>query len=199
MVDWMMPIYKWVGVPYPKTSLAVAIFLGALLFGGWWWLTGREYREQNQPAAKTEQAQNNPDGNVGMGVPGAGQARNSDNSGKSSTATKKSPSPTSDAEKLAIVMPLVQKYKDRNAGKLPTIAWLNDQLKEEGQTFLIEPPKTFTCVDCTFEGNGTAIENSSPNATFDLRSTKFINNQKGIVNKPPPEPKKEEPRPRPQF
>ena len=48
MFDWMMPIYKAVGVGHPKLSLVVMCFIGAFVFGGWWWVTGREYNERIQ-------------------------------------------------------------------------------------------------------------------------------------------------------
>jgi hypothetical protein len=202
MVDWMMPIYKVIGAPFPKISLIVATLLGALLFGGWWWITGREYRELYQSGAKSEQAQKPPDGNAGT-APGAGQSGKSANSDKSSTAAKKtSPSaPTTDDEKRAIVMVLVQKFKDSHAGKLPTIAWVNEQLMEQGQTFLIPTPppaqNKITCVNCTFEDNGVAIQNSNPDTNFDFSNTKFIGNQKAIVNTPPGQKKEDDKAKRP--
>ena len=48
-MDWLKAIYGVVGAEYPILSLAVASLVGAILFGGAWWLVGREYR-QHHPA-----------------------------------------------------------------------------------------------------------------------------------------------------
>jgi hypothetical protein len=45
MTQWLLPLYKWVGVGHPKASLTVMFLIGGLIFGGMWYLTGREYQE----------------------------------------------------------------------------------------------------------------------------------------------------------
>jgi len=50
MFEWMMPVYKVFGAAHPRFSLVAISLLGALLFGGFWWLTGREYNEQRLQA-----------------------------------------------------------------------------------------------------------------------------------------------------
>src|ERR1700687_2302119 len=51
MTQWLLPLYKWVGVAHPKVSLVVMFLIGGLIFGGMWYLTGREYREQHPESA----------------------------------------------------------------------------------------------------------------------------------------------------
>lgn len=53
MTQWLLPLYKWIGAGYPKATLLAFFILGGLLFGGMWYLTGREYQEslkKNPPA-----------------------------------------------------------------------------------------------------------------------------------------------------
>jgi len=45
MTQWLLPLYKWVGVGHPKASLVTMFLIGGLIFGGMWYLTGREYQE----------------------------------------------------------------------------------------------------------------------------------------------------------
>jgi hypothetical protein len=54
MTQWLVPLYKWLGVSYPIASHVVMFLLGGILLGGMWYLTGREYRdslERNKPTA----------------------------------------------------------------------------------------------------------------------------------------------------
>ncbi|GMV23263.1 MAG: hypothetical protein AMXMBFR57_32120 [Acidimicrobiia bacterium] len=42
-MNWLHAIYEVVGTPIPRLSIVIAAAIGALLFGGGWWLVGREY------------------------------------------------------------------------------------------------------------------------------------------------------------
>lgn len=42
-MNWLQAIYEVAGAPYPRLSIVAASVVGALLFGGGWWLVGREY------------------------------------------------------------------------------------------------------------------------------------------------------------
>jgi hypothetical protein len=45
MNQWLLPLYKWVGASHPTASLIGMFLVGGFLFGGMWYLTGREYQE----------------------------------------------------------------------------------------------------------------------------------------------------------
>lgn len=49
-MEWSKLLYETVGPRYPTLSLIGAILLGAILFGGAWWLMGKQY-ERDHPAA----------------------------------------------------------------------------------------------------------------------------------------------------
>lgn len=55
-MDWLKAIYGVVGAEYPILSLAVASLVGEILFGGAWWLVGREYRQQHPSVAVRNEA-----------------------------------------------------------------------------------------------------------------------------------------------
>lgn len=43
IMDWYKNLYEVAGAPYPRLSIAVAAVVGAIVFGGGWWLIGRQY------------------------------------------------------------------------------------------------------------------------------------------------------------
>ena len=57
MFDWMMPLYKYLGgASYPRLSTTVAFLVDGTVFGVFWWITGREYRDQHPTTVQTEMA-----------------------------------------------------------------------------------------------------------------------------------------------
>jgi hypothetical protein len=50
MTQWLLPLYKWIGAGHPKASLVVMFLIGGIIFGGMWFLTGREYQESLKKA-----------------------------------------------------------------------------------------------------------------------------------------------------
>jgi hypothetical protein len=55
-IDWMMPLYKAIGANNPILSTLGVFVLAGGFFGGWWMLTGREYREQQNKKSPVVQA-----------------------------------------------------------------------------------------------------------------------------------------------
>lgn len=54
-MDWLKAIYDVVGAPYPVFSLCAAIALGGVIFGGGWYLIGREHQKDkaNKPSVSS--------------------------------------------------------------------------------------------------------------------------------------------------
>jgi hypothetical protein len=48
-MDWLKIIYEVIGAQYPRLSLTAVSLIGALAFGGSWWLVGRQY-QRDHPA-----------------------------------------------------------------------------------------------------------------------------------------------------
>lgn len=44
-LNWMMPLYRAIGAQYPVLSAICVCVCASVFFGGWWLLTGHEYRE----------------------------------------------------------------------------------------------------------------------------------------------------------
>jgi hypothetical protein len=42
-LDWLKLLYQEFGARHPVASIVLASILGALLFGGGWWLLGKQY------------------------------------------------------------------------------------------------------------------------------------------------------------
>jgi hypothetical protein len=172
--NWMMPLYKAVGVQHPILSTIGICAVTSIFFGGWWFLTGLEYRDA---LAKNQQ------------IP----------SKVNISSAPSTPQPSQEQERSQIVEQLVEKYKTTHQGTLPPIAWLNKRLEAQGRDFRITPPVTprrgMTFDGVRFEGNGTAVSNSDPSAQFTFHDTEFINNNRAIVNAPAsPQDKKENPK-----
>jgi hypothetical protein len=53
-MDWLKIIYDAIGAPFPVLSQLLAIILGMVIFGGGWWLIGREYRKDHPLDLKIE-------------------------------------------------------------------------------------------------------------------------------------------------
>lgn len=119
-----------------------------------------------------------------------------------------SPKPMTQAQAMAIFKKIVEGYEKEHKGKGPTLAWINNQLKEQHQPFTAfrktaqpGPQSSFTCDDCTFEGNGTGITDANPNLKLEIHRGTFKNNGTGIVftspdaglekHDPPPAPKQQ--------
>jgi hypothetical protein len=47
IMDWLKAIYNVVGAPYPMLTQVMAFLVGAVVFGGAWWLIGYEYRKDH--------------------------------------------------------------------------------------------------------------------------------------------------------
>ena len=43
MMDFLKTLYSVIGAPYPIFTLIIASLIGAFLFGGGWWLIGKQY------------------------------------------------------------------------------------------------------------------------------------------------------------
>lgn len=50
-MNWLESIYEVAGSPCPRFSIAVAGLVGAIVFGGGWWLIGRQYEKDHSVAA----------------------------------------------------------------------------------------------------------------------------------------------------
>lgn len=48
-MEWPKLIYDAIGVRYPVASLIAASALGAFLFGGGWWLIGKQWQKEHPP------------------------------------------------------------------------------------------------------------------------------------------------------
>lgn len=53
-MEWLKLLYENIGAPYPRASLAIAACLGAAIFGGAWWLLGREYQKSKSQSISTD-------------------------------------------------------------------------------------------------------------------------------------------------
>lgn len=111
MTQWLLPLYKWIGVSHPIASLVGISLLGGLIFGGMWYLTGRDYQES---LAKNQQ----------ISSQSGGQA-------KTNNATIE----PQQQERLAIISQLVEDYTKEHKQKMPTFRWLNKRLEEQGRDF----------------------------------------------------------------
>jgi hypothetical protein len=109
MTQWLMPLYKWVGASYPKASLVVVCLIGALIVGGMWFLTGREYQEKNGA----------PDS--ASAIPS--QASKAEPHAKVFVPTTPS-APLDDYEKN-ILLPIISKYQNEHNGQAPSADWVN--------------------------------------------------------------------------
>jgi hypothetical protein len=52
MMDLLKTLYGEIGAPYPILSLVIAAILGAALFGGGWWLIGKQYSKERSSIAQ---------------------------------------------------------------------------------------------------------------------------------------------------
>lgn len=50
-MNWLQSVYEVIGAPYPRLSIVVAAMVGAFVFGGGWWLVGRQHAKDNTPPA----------------------------------------------------------------------------------------------------------------------------------------------------
>jgi hypothetical protein len=62
-MEWLKALYDAIGAPFPVLSQLLAIILGATIFGGGWWLIGREYRKDHPPNLKTGETASAPAAN----------------------------------------------------------------------------------------------------------------------------------------
>ena len=46
-IELLKPAYEWVGVPYPKLTLAIAIILGAIAGGSVWQLAAKQVEKDH--------------------------------------------------------------------------------------------------------------------------------------------------------
>jgi hypothetical protein len=52
-MNWPEDLYEVFGVNHPIASLIAITLLGAILFGGGWWIIGQKYKKHHPPASKT--------------------------------------------------------------------------------------------------------------------------------------------------
>src|SRR5260370_14576900 len=45
-MKWLLMLYANLGAPYPRMTTVAAALIGAIAFGGAWWLIGKEYEKQ---------------------------------------------------------------------------------------------------------------------------------------------------------
>jgi len=62
MWELLKTLYEVLGASYPKGSVAVAAVIGAFLFGGGWWLLGKQYEKQRAVGASPARIQVQPAG-----------------------------------------------------------------------------------------------------------------------------------------
>jgi flagellar biosynthesis chaperone FliJ len=48
-MEWLLILYGRLGAAAPGISLAVVAVIGAIVFGGGWWLIGEKYRQEHEP------------------------------------------------------------------------------------------------------------------------------------------------------
>src|ERR1035437_7023727 len=54
-MDWLKIIYEAIGPKYPIVSLITATLIGGLLFGGGWYLLGKQYETEHRHRSATGQ------------------------------------------------------------------------------------------------------------------------------------------------
>lgn len=52
-MDWLKPLYDILGSQYPRASIVVAATIGAIVFGGGWWLIGKQYEKSEMAIPPT--------------------------------------------------------------------------------------------------------------------------------------------------
>ena len=55
MWDLIKALYEQVGSPYPRASTLVAALIGALMFGGSWWLIGKQYDKETSRSSSSKE------------------------------------------------------------------------------------------------------------------------------------------------
>src|SRR5438132_1058931 len=50
-MDWLKLIYENLGAKAPSGSIFIVTVLGAIIFGGAWWLLGKQYEKDHPPTA----------------------------------------------------------------------------------------------------------------------------------------------------
>jgi len=50
-MEWLKSLYEFSGSQYPRLSLLVAATIGAVVFGGGWWLLGKQYEKAKLAAS----------------------------------------------------------------------------------------------------------------------------------------------------
>jgi hypothetical protein len=150
MTQWLLPLYKWVGVSHPRASFLVMFLFGGLIFGGMWYLTGREYQESSQ---KTR-------------PPGTTDKPKVPDATKYASPVSAPPEPElTDEQKRNIVTKLVQTYRQKNKGKNPTIGWINERLKTKGLDFRVarqtQPPAAIITGGRIHDNAGDGIYNET--------------------------------------
>lgn len=61
MMDFLKTLYGVIGAPHPMLTLMIATLIGAFLFGGGWWLIGKQYdKESIKLSSEKTTSQNSP-------------------------------------------------------------------------------------------------------------------------------------------
>jgi len=166
MTQWLLPLYEWVGVGHPRASLVVMFLIGGVIFGGMWYLTGREYQETLKKSQQT--------------------------SVSASPAIDPQQQRVAILSKIVteyqgghnMQMPTFEWINKK----------LKEQGADFRVNPPAPRPGAMVFHGGKFEGNGIAIDNRNPNAQFVFDGTDFINNKKGIVNVPPAQQEKKKER-----
>jgi len=49
-MEWLKSLYEFLGSQYPRASIVGAATIGAIIFGGGWWLIGKQYEKAKAAA-----------------------------------------------------------------------------------------------------------------------------------------------------
>src|SRR5713101_3478150 len=88
-MEWPKLIYEAIGVKYPITSFIAASALGAFLFGGGWWLIGKQWQKEH-PATDSASS-----------VTGPAVAKKQQRTGDAHSSGDNSPANTGDGNTLS--------------------------------------------------------------------------------------------------
>lgn len=84
-MDLLKILYEVLGASWPRLSIGIAALIGAILFGGGWWLIGKQYEKQ-QATTRSELSVSTPSRTPAPAAAGAGTARRVEQMGEAGYA-----------------------------------------------------------------------------------------------------------------